>query len=422
MRSRFVVTVLVALAAARPAAAAPLTLDQALAMAAEISPDVRAERARVAAAAAAVDQARVARRPQLSAGASASVGGRIPDADTTSTRLGLDLQASWQITDFGRTSATIAAARLDHRAEEVTAAVTARDVRYAVTTAYLEVIARQKLVEVARTALAGEQRHLDEARRFVAAGTRDPIEAVQAETRQASAQAAVIRAEGNAATAVSNLWQAIGTPEVTRAAAVDAAWPTGFAIAAGDAADVGALTERAARGRAELTRDALAIDAAEARIDAARAGRRPTLALAASAESAVIDRELDDPAWSIGLTLSVPIYDGGATTAATRSARAGRDLAAANAAADHVAIAAEVNAGAIAVRTGKAALEAVEVAAVAAREQLRQAEARYQAGVGSAIELADAQDALTTAEGDVVEAEWTLIAAHAQLARAVGSL
>ena len=59
-------------------------------------------------------------------------------------------------------------------------------------------------------------------------------------------------------------------------------------------------------------------------------------------------------------------------------------------------------------------------AAVNAKERLRLAERRYQTGVGSLIDLGDAQVAQTTAAAQLVQAEFTLSTARAQLVRALG--
>ncbi|MGH2900198.1 MAG: TolC family protein, partial [Solirubrobacteraceae bacterium] len=53
----------------------------------------------------------------------------------------------------------------------------------------------------------------------------------------------------------------------------------------------------------------------------------------------------------------------------------------------------------------------------AARAQLQLAEARYTQGLGSQIELADAQTAVTTAQGNLVSAEFQLANAWALLRR-----
>ena len=56
----------------------------------------------------------------------------------------------------------------------------------------------------------------------------------------------------------------------------------------------------------------------------------------------------------------------------------------------------------------------------AAQAELKLAEARYAQGLGSQIELADAQTAVTTASGNLITAEWNLAAAWATLRRALG--
>jgi outer membrane protein len=57
---------------------------------------------------------------------------------------------------------------------------------------------------------------------------------------------------------------------------------------------------------------------------------------------------------------------------------------------------------------------------VNAREQLRLAEGRYSSGVGSIIELGDAQIAATSAAAQVVQADFNLATARAQLLTALG--
>ncbi len=55
-----------------------------------------------------------------------------------------------------------------------------------------------------------------------------------------------------------------------------------------------------------------------------------------------------------------------------------------------------------------------------ARLRLKLAEGRYEAGVGSAIELGDAQVALTHAGAQRVQAQFNLSTARAQLLAALG--
>jgi outer membrane protein len=80
----------------------------------------------------------------------------------------------------------------------------------------------------------------------------------------------------------------------------------------------------------------------------------------------------------------------------------------------------DVDKARLAVRTAKSGIAAADEALVNARERLRLAEGRYQAGVGNAIELGDAQLALTNAAAQKVQADFNLATARAQLLTALG--
>ena len=65
-------------------------------------------------------------------------------------------------------------------------------------------------------------------------------------------------------------------------------------------------------------------------------------------------------------------------------------------------------------------MEATDQVLTATRERQRLAEARYQAGAGSILELQDSQVAVTAAQGQSVQASFNVSLARAQLLRALG--
>ena len=71
-------------------------------------------------------------------------------------------------------------------------------------------------------------------------------------------------------------------------------------------------------------------------------------------------------------------------------------------------------------RSARASLAASGEVVASARERLRLAEGRYQAGLGSGLELSDAQVGFTAAAAQEVKARFTLALARAQLATALG--
>jgi len=424
--------VVLALLAASPVAAEPaqtLTMQQAVDIALRQQPSLRQSRAQVEASRGRVDQVRANLRPQLSLnlGVSAGGGGGVfnPEPGEPSRAFfdasgGATVGASmnWRIWDFGQTAAQLRAARLSADASAAGIDTTVLDVRRAVELSYLDAVARARLVTVADATVKSEDAHLDQAKRFVAAQAKDPIEVVQAQARAANARAALAQAHSNAAIALANLRAAIGWVDPNQSLAVADTWPTPPA----SPPPLVALVETARKSRPEIVELDKQVAAAEANIDAAAAGKRPVLSASARSDwSPGTGENLPQPAWSVGVNLSWLLFDGGRTAADVRVARANRESAFAQRDALLLDLTSQLDANRARIEANRAGVQASTEAVDAARAQLRLAEARYAQGLGSQIELADAQTAVTTAEGNLITAEYQLASAWAELRRALGT-
>ncbi len=124
---------------------------------------------------------------------------------------------------------------------------------------------------------------------------------------------------------------------------------------------------------------------------------------------------------AVGLSLNVPIWDGGATRAAVDAARS--DERSAQIQKDQFVrgIKAEVQQSIVAVRDANERASVVGQTVTQAREALRLANVRYRAGVGTQLEITDAQAALTQAETNAVNAQYDYLTAFARLSRATGT-
>jgi outer membrane protein len=131
---------------------------------------------------------------------------------------------------------------------------------------------------------------------------------------------------------------------------------------------------------------------------------------------------VDQLGWNAaaGLSLSWNIFQGGLTRAQVSEAQANVMATVAQLDLLRQQIQSDVDGARLALRAAKESLSSTQEALVNARERLRLAEERYQVGVGSAIELGDAQVALTQAAAQAVQADDRLSTARAQLLRAVG--
>jgi outer membrane protein len=407
---------------AAPAYAQPqqLTIEQAVEIAMKQQPSLRQSRAQIEAARGRVDQVEATRRPQVTLSASLSANGGGGERDYLDTTAGASVgaAASWRIYDFGQTAAQLRAATLSAEATASGVDTTTLDVRRAVEINYLEALARARLVKVAEATVKSEEQHLDQAKRFVAAQAKDPIEVVQAQARAANARAALAQAQSNAAIALANLRAAIGWVDPAQTLAVAQSWP----VPPEAPPALVSLVETARKQRPELTQADREIAAAEANIDAASAGRRPVLSANARTDwSPQFGGNWEQPGWSAGLSLSWLIYDGGRTSADVRVARANRESALAQRDALLLDLTSQLDATRAQIEANRAGVAASTEAVEAARAQLKLAEARYAQGLGSQIELSDAQTAVTTAEGNLIQAEWQLANAWTSLRRALGA-
>jgi outer membrane protein len=122
----------------------------------------------------------------------------------------------------------------------------------------------------------------------------------------------------------------------------------------------------------------------------------------------------------VGALLTWPIFQGGLTKGQVAEAQA--NLHAINAQEDtfRLQVRIDVEQAALAVRAARATLGAALLARENAQKQLQLAEARYAAGMGSVIELSDAQVTRTTAAAQEVGARFSLASSRAALWGALG--
>jgi len=285
-----------------------------------------------------------------------------------------------------------------------------------VKTAWFSASAARDLVAVARESLANKEQHLKQVQGFVEVGTRPEIDLAQARADRANAVVVLISAENGLATAHAQLNQAMG---VVAGTDYPLAQDTTGALPGEDAAIDGLVTEALA-ARPDVAAQLKSREAQQATLRAAQAGFLPTLG--AAGQIAESGPRWDDTrrSWSAGLTLTWPLFQGFQTKGQVDEASATLDAVDAGLESLRLEVRLEVEQAQLAVRAAKAGLEASHEATVNTRELLRLAEGRYQAGLGNAIELSDAQVATTNAAAQEVQARFALSSARAQLARALG--
>jgi outer membrane protein len=326
------------------------------------------------------------------------------------------VSASQLLWDFGQNYGRWRAAETQVAAQRASERTAEQQVLFGVRRAFFQARASRSLVLVATETLANQERHARQIEGFVTVGTRPDIDLVQARTDTANARVALINARASYDVAKAQLNQAMGTVG-------DVDYDVGdedLAAIDGEDLPAAALVDRALAARPELVALDRQREALERTARALKGGYGPTLSAVGGASESGPSLDSLAPSWNIGATLAWPIFQGGLTTGQVREAQANLDVTRAEADAERLQIRFDVAQAQLNVRGAKATIEAAGDALANARERLRLAEARYASGVGSAIELGDAQLALTSAAAQSVQASFNLSTARAQLLASLG--
>jgi outer membrane protein len=419
-----------------------VTLDDAERAAGAQRPDIRLADANVAAGVARDEQARAPLLPQVKIESlyERTTGNR-PQKPGHTNNYGSDwetfnwfdsqVSATQMIWDFGQTPNRWRAARARAVALGDSARATRLEAIADVRTAYFRASAQKSLVGVARQTLGNRQRHLEQIRGFVHAGTRPDIDLAQAIADEANARVQVIRADNGYAVARAQLNQAMGTTGDTDYEVADDSFPS----QPGEGVEVGPLIDQAIHARPDLAAMEAQIRAQELTLRATRNGYWPTLNVVAGAESAgqsfgksyTLDnfgqvQPYGGMAWNLwgGVQLVWPIFQGFLTRGQVHEADAVLD----GLRAQHDALVQQVwvavEQASLAVHAAREALVASGQAQAGAQARLRMADGRYTAGVGSIIELSDAELGAALAGAQQVGATYDLATARAALCLALG--
>jgi outer membrane protein len=410
-----------------------LTLDDALKAAREHQPQLQQAQANTLAALARVDEAFAPLLPQVSGTAAYSPStanfvarpGSLPsqlsgssgtESWKTYNYFNLGLSASQLLYDFKQTSSKWRASQASARSQQGTEKLTLQQVLFTVRNVYFQARADKELVTVARETLANQQKHLQQTQGFVEVGTQAEIALAQSKTNVANAQVQLITAENNYAIARTQLNQAMGVEQpVDYDVADETAPPVDGEDAAGEA-----LAQEALQARPDVVAAVEQVRAQELTLRSDEGALGPSLGLSTGFVDAGQQANSLVWNWSASLALSVPLFQGGVTRAQVREATANVAAAKAQLATARQQVLLDVEQARLSVRAARTALDASGDALANATDQLHLAEGRYEVGVGSIIELSDAQLALTTAAQQRVQAEYNLAQARAGLLKALG--
>jgi outer membrane protein len=398
-----------------------ITFQEAIRIALEQNTTVRAAQNAAALGKVGVSEARGQFLPNLTASTTGSQNyGRQFDTgegqlvNQSSQTLSLGVNTGVVLFDGFGNVAQLRGAKLSDAASEQELHRARETVGFVVATNFLALIQRQEQLRVQRENLSAVVELERQIQTFVDNGARTIADLYQQQANVASARFAVVDAERTAELSKVDLIQ---TLQLDPTATYEFEQPAdATAAAASQQFDLGGLQTRASSQRIDLKAEQARVEAADQNIRVARSNRWPTLSLNggySSSYSSSNDLGFSDQldmrrGGSVGLGVSVPIFDRFATSNATRRAEIQADnerLVLENLQQD---VALQVRRAHLDFNAAREQLAVAEAQVRAAELALQASQERYTAGASTLVELTQSRATQVQAQSALVSARYNL--------------
>lgn len=273
--------------------------------------------------------------------------------------------------------------------------------KYDAISGYYTLIMNRNLVDVAQQAVKDYQGHVTNVQAQYNVGLVASSDVLAAKTNLADSETNLVKAQNSANLAEASLNQVIAYPVQTaiNTAEHDLQYkPYNVTL---EQAKAYALLHRSA-----LVKSALDVKSAEEAVKSAKSGYLPTVSVSAGRGYADLDGYFgtSTKSWSVGATASWSLWDGGATQNAIKKANAQLEQAKEANLATVDAVLLAVQKAYLNLRSAEQTIQSTQTAVAQGQESFRIATLRYRAGVGTNLDVLDAETKLTDARNNYVQA------------------
>ena len=331
--------------------------------------------------------------------------------NTTNLQTQATVTASQLLFDFGKNWAATDAAKANSEFARESVELQRDLIALAVKQSYYNLLLASRLVVVNAQAVDRADLNLRSAKGFFEVGTRPKFDVTRAEVDVANARVSLIRAQNAVSLSRIALNTGMGIAVNAPIRIVDTLAYEPFMV------DRDSLVAEALRRRAEYRQAKYQVDAAEATLRQNFRNFFPDVIASGTYGSARADM---NEIYSYGVQLSWSIFDGGNKVARYKEAKALLESTKANVRDTELTIWQQVEQAYVNLISAEEQIGAAQKAVESAQENFRLSQGRFDAGVGTIIELTDAQLALTQAQSTQAQALTDYRLAIAQLERNLG--
>ncbi len=315
----------------------------------------------------------------------------------------------------GRLENSIDKAEIDVDIADLGLETTCQQVKLDTTKGYYDILRCADVVNVSKETVESLEEHLRNVRAQYAVGTVAKSDVLRSEVELADAQQNLISANNSYDLSIANFNNIIGLPMGTDVQIKDELRYHEYAL------DLNECIRYAIENRPDGVAAEKSIEAAKEDVSIAKAGQRPQVS--ASYQKGFGSDNFaggDDAGWSAGLLTQWNIFDGNVTRANIAAAKAAQMRAEASARQTFDAIELEVRTAYLNMHEAEKRISTAKVAVEKAQEDLKIAKVRYSAGVGTNIDVMDAQVSLTSAQNNYIAALYDYNTGKASLDKAMG--
>lgn len=400
------------------AAPTELTLDESIALALKNNPAIKMAESDKNKAGWAIDQAKDGKKPTLTYD---FTGSRFKKMTTTNGGMYVDnsfthdLTLSVPLYTGGSLENKIDQAKLGLQSADLSLAQAEQQIKLDATTGYFDILEARNSIKVDQESVDSLAEHLKNVQAQFDVGTVAKSDVLRSEVELANAKQTLIKDQNSYDVAVSSLNNVIGLPLSTELVIKDELAYQQYPLSLEDS------IQYAMKNRPEVAAADIAIESAQKDIEINKADKRPTVT--ASAATGWSDDDLPgtkNKDWAVGVTASWNIFDSGLTDSKVKQAMASLDKSKEQARQTKDAVQLEVRSSYLNMKEAEKRINTTQIAIAQAQEDFKIAQVRYSAGVGTNIDVLDAQVSLTTAKNNYNQALYDYNANKAKLEKAMG--
>lgn len=325
------------------------------------------------------------------------------------------LSANLPLYTGGKLESGIDQAKLSLQGADLNITATKQEIKLSTTTAYFKVLQTRNLLEIAKQTTDDFSGHLTNVQIMYDTGTIALPDVLQTKVRLANAQDSLVKTQNNYDLAVYNLNNIMGLPLRSEVQLKEHLTYQKYPISLDDSIGY-ALVHRAEIDQAQVN-----IKIAKDQIKIEQSDKYPTVVL--NGTNAWNDTEFagtKNSNWTVSLSAQFDVFDSGRTDAQIKQAKSGVTIAEKQARQNNDNISLEVSAAYLSMREAEKRIDTSNVAVEEGKLNFDIAKERYSAGLGTNLDVVDAELALAQTKTNYVQALYDYNTSKAQLNKAMG--